>query len=237
MIEINLVPDVKQELIRAQRARNTVISMAIIAAIGFAAAVVLLSLYVFGGQALQNVLIQDGIDKKTKELQSQTDLDKALTVQTQLEKVSALHQDVNMNSRLFDLLTTIISKDATVSEMSLDTEESTITIEGETSSYNNLDALKKTILATTFSYKNEGSNDTQTVPLATVVSDGERAMNRDSSGKRVLSFSISFEYPSELLSRESKDGRLVAPSASNATDSKLNIPASIFSEPSSGGDQ
>jgi hypothetical protein len=43
MIEINLVPDVKQELLNAQRVRNGVISIAIVTGIGSLAAVAILA--------------------------------------------------------------------------------------------------------------------------------------------------------------------------------------------------
>lgn len=135
-----------------------------------------------------------------------------------------------MNSRLFDVLATVIPKHTTVSDISLDAEGKTITIQGETAGYNELDALKKTILATTFEFRQDGNSDIQTVPLAEQIEDGDRSYGQDADGKRVLRFSISFTYPDELFSRSSVNGQVVAPSARNATDSKLNIPSSIFTD-------
>ena len=237
MIEINLVPDVKQELIRAQRVRTTVISIAILAAIGFAAAVVLLSIYVFGAQALRSGLADNSIDSESKKLQNVQDLGKALSLQNQLTQISSIHGKTTMNSRLFDVLATVIPSGTTVSSIALDSDETTITIQGETGGYNDLDALKKTILATKFEYQKDGDNEVQSVPLATQIDDGDRSYGQDSDGKRVLRFSISFTYPDELFSRDSLHGQVVAPSAKNATDSKLDIPSSIFTSGSEGGDK
>lgn len=47
MIEINLIPDVKQELLKAQRTRSMVVSIAIISSIAAASVVVLLLVYIF----------------------------------------------------------------------------------------------------------------------------------------------------------------------------------------------
>ena len=51
MIEINLVPDVKQELIRAQRVRTGVISMSILVGLAALGIVALLLIWVFAIQA------------------------------------------------------------------------------------------------------------------------------------------------------------------------------------------
>lgn len=228
MIEINLVPDVKQELLRAQRVRTTVISIAILAAIGFAAAVVLLSLYVFGAQTLRSALADGSIKDESKKLQDVQDLGKALSLQNQLSSITSIREKTTMDSRLFDVLTTVIPESTTISDISLDAEEKTITLQGETGGYNDLDALKKTILATKFEFREDGDSDIKSVPLATQIGDGDRSYGQDADGKRVLRFSISFAYPEELFSRSSLNGQVVAPTARNATDSKLSIPSSIF---------
>lgn len=70
MIEINLIPDVKRELLRAQRARTTVISAAIVISIVAGAVVAALALYVYGVQTVRGVLldnqIKDGAAKLSK---------------------------------------------------------------------------------------------------------------------------------------------------------------------------
>ena len=52
MIQINLVPDVKQEMLRAQRMRNFTISMAIVVGLVAAGVVVILGL-VYGAQVVE----------------------------------------------------------------------------------------------------------------------------------------------------------------------------------------
>ena len=87
MIEINLIPDVKQELLRAQAQRNIVISASIVLAIAAGAVVVLVALYVFGGQKLLMDNANKKIDKEYATLSSVEDLDRLLTIQNQLKKV------------------------------------------------------------------------------------------------------------------------------------------------------
>lgn len=239
MIEINLVPDVKQELIHAQRVRTTVISISIIAAIIFAGLVVLLSLYVFGAQAIRGALLDNSISSESKKLSNVKDLGKALTIQQQMSQISSIHSNTTVDSRLFDILTTTIPSDTTVSTFRLDSDTNTLTINGETSgsnAYNNLDVLKKTLLATKFEYENKDDRGKKlTVPLTKQISDGDRSYTQDSEGNRVLRFSISFEYAEELFSRNSVNGTIVAPTHTNATDSKLDVPSSLFTPSGSTG--
>lgn len=239
MIEINLVPDVKQELIRANRVRSSVISLSIVIAIAAAAAVVVLSLYVFGAQTLRSNLLDGSIDSEYKKLKDVKDLNNALTIQQQVGAISSIHDSTTVDSRLFDVLTTVIPKGTTVSNFSLDSDAKTITIEGVASGYNDLDVLKKTILATKFVYQNKDDDATaqsESVALATQVDDGDRSLGQDDDGRQILRFSISFAYPDDLFSRTAINGRIVAPSKTNATDSRLSTPASLFTSTSGGND-
>lgn len=236
MIEINLVPDVKQEFIKAQRVRNAIISIAIIVCLACVGALVLVSLYVFGAQAWGNKTTDDNIAAGIKKLQEVQDLDKALTVQNQLKNISEIHSETQLDARLFDMLATVTptgDNEVSISKFMLDTDEGTITIEGNSKSgYTALDAFKKTILATNFVYSNE-DGEKQEVPLTTEIADGDRSYGEDENGEKSLQFTFAFEYPEELLSRDSLNAEIVGPDRTNATDSALEIPKSIFSN--SGG--
>lgn len=231
MIEINLIPDVKQEFIRAQRLRTMVVSFSILACLIAAGAVVVLSLYVFGAQGLRSTLLDNSIDSEAKKLASVEDLPNALTVQKQLETLPMQNDDKHVTSRLFDVLSTVVptGKNAVqVRSASVDTENSTITLEGEAKSgYVALDAFKKTIQATDFSYREDGDNTLQSVPLATQVADGERSYG-ETSGQKVLRFTLSFTYEDALFARTSIDGTVIAPDRQNATDSAVSVPESLF---------
>lgn len=240
MIQVNLLPDVKQELITAQRQRNTVVSIAVIAAIAGVAAVVLLAVYVFGVQTVRGSFADNSITSESKKLKEVKDLDKSLTVQHQLESIKNIHNETPVNSRLFDVLTTITpttgENAVSISNFTVNTEDKTITIEGQAArGFVALEAFKKTILATKFEYNTADDTNRQSVVLTEQVSDGSRSYGEDSGGKQVLRFSISFVYPDELLSRASLNGRVIAPQQSNVTDSRLDIPDSLFTAPAGRG--
>jgi hypothetical protein len=174
MIQINLIPDVKQELLRAQAQRNVVISASIILTIAAAAIVVLVASYVYGAQGLMMDGANKTIDKEYQKLSQVEDLDRLLTVQNQLTKVSELNANKNVASRLYGMLNVIVPTDSghavTISSLTVDpassstteggdsagatTQGAKITIEGQTTgSYASLEVFEKTIAAAVIEYK------------------------------------------------------------------------------------
>lgn len=232
MIEINLVPDVKQELINAQRVRASVISMAIIVGIAAVGIVVVLAIWVFAIQAARGLIHDNTIKSESDRLSKVEDISNTLTIQNQLSKLSSMHDNKSIDSRLFDILTTInpsAPNNVSINNISLDSSTKTITLEAQAiNGYPALDVFKKTINATTFVFTQDGEQ--RTVNLASDMSDSERSYGEDATGAKVLRFTLSFSYPAELFSNSSKSATIVAPERTNATDSFLGVPQSLFIE-------
>lgn len=232
MIEINLVPDVKQELIRARMARSAVISGAIIAIIAAAGLVVVLSIYVFGVQTVRGAVADTAIKNGSDKLAAVSDLSKILTIQNQLTKMSALNDAKNVDSRVFDLLQAIIPpapNQVQVSSLVVDATAGTITFEGQTPSYPSLEAFKKTIGVANVRFKDANAKQTDVV-LASNLSISNVSYGQDASGAKVLRFTVSFTYAPELFSPGTIDPTIVLINGGNVTDSYLGIPKSIFAD-------
>src|SRR6476620_5874995 len=134
MIEVNLIPDVKQELISARRTRSMVVSISIIAMSISGGGVVLLSLYVFPGQGLRGKLADDSITNEYAELQKTKDLANMLTIQNQLTKISETHANKLVTSRLFDVLSVIVPaapNNVSLTSTDMNSEEGLLTISGQ----------------------------------------------------------------------------------------------------------
>lgn len=233
MIEINLVPDVKQQLIQAQRVRNTVVSATIVIGIISVGVVALLAFYLFGVQTVRSALADNRIKEAITELQQIDDLSNTLTIQNQLSKLSVMHDSKNIDSRFFAILTAInppSPNDVVVSSAKLDADTKTVTIDGQAANgYEAAELFKKTILSTKMTYKDsEGAQ--QSVSLTTDVSTSDISYGEDASGKKVLRFTMSFIYPDELFARSSSSAVIERPGRQNVTDSYLRIPQSLFSE-------
>lgn len=234
MIEINLIPDVKLELIKAQRVRTAVISFSVIASIIMVGLVVLLSVYVFGGQALRSSLADDEIEKKGQELMQVDDLSEVLTLQNQLKVISDLQVEKKMNSRVFDMLAAVIPptpNQARISQLSINSEMSTIRLEGQTAAFDSMEIFKKTIDAAVIEYREEGAEEDTQVKLATDISTTDTSLGEDSDGNRTFRFTLTFVYPDELFSSaiDKLNFKLIVDG--NVTDSYLGIPKTIFTQP------
>lgn len=234
MIEINLIPDVKQELIKAQRVRSMVISGSIFASIVAIGAVVLLAMYVFGGQAWRNSIADGDIKKKGEELAKVEDLSKILTLQNQLKLISDLNGGKKIDSRIFDMLAAVIPpspNQARISQLSIDTESSTIRLEGQTRAFDSMEVFKKTIAAAVIVYREEGAEEDTQIPLASDISTTDTSFGEDSEGNRTFRFTLTFTYPEELFSPAIKNVGFKLIVNGNVTDSYLGIPKTIFTQP------
>jgi hypothetical protein len=235
MIEINLVPDVKQELIKAQRVRASVVSIAILVGMVSIGIVVVLAIWVFAIQTARGVLSDNTIKNESQKLSKVEDISNTLTIQNQLSKLADMHDNKSIDSRIFDILTTINPSDpntVAITNLSLDSSGKTIKIEAQAvNGYPALDVFKKTINATTFQFTQDGQK--QSVPLASGMSDSDRSYGEDASGAKVLRFTLTFTYPDQLFSRTAQDATIVAPEHANATDSFLGVPQSLFTQKAS----
>lgn len=230
MIEINLIPDVKQEYIKAKRVRTLVVTGAVVVGIASIAIVVLMAVYLFGIQALRSTLADNAITEKSNKLKEVPDLANMLTVQNQLAHITTLHDEKSMDSRLFELLTAINPakpNQVTYTSVKVDSENKLIHMDGQAANgFVAADVLKKTILATTLSYGQD--NETKTESLTKNVSISNMSYGEDATGAKVLRFSIDFEYSEALFARSSTDAIVDRPNRQNATDSFKHLPESLF---------
>lgn len=231
MIEINLVPDVKQELLRAQSMRAAVISGAILTSIIAGAVVVLLALYVYGVQTVRSGIVSDEIKTQYKTLSEVKDLSKVLTIQNQLATMSELNANKKIDSRIFSVVSAVVPpapNEVQISQIDINSADSIISFEGQTRAYDSMEVFKKTVDSAIVVYKEDGEE--RTVKLATTLDTSEISYGENASGEKVLMFTISFEYPVELFSPSVKDVTIKLSVDGNVTDSYLGIPRSIFAE-------
>jgi len=235
MIEINLIPDVKRELLQAQRMRATVISVSIITSIAAAGVVVALLLYIYGVQNVRGFVLDNSIKDGNTELEKTEDLSKMLTIQNQLAKITEFNSQKVMSSRVFDTLSAVIPpapNDVKVSLVSIDSTLGNIRIEGQTRGYDSMEVFKKTLDSGVIEYTDPNPVDggVKTDKLASAISIGEASYGEDSTGGRVLRFTLTFKYSDKLFSPDVPDITYKLRVDGNVTDSYLGIPKSIFTE-------
>lgn len=238
MIQINLIPDIKQELLRAQRTRRTAISISIFIGLAAAGLVVILAV-LLGVQLVHQNITKANITKEYNTLKNVDSIEDVLTIQNQLKTLQSYQDTRTMDSRIFDVLTAInpvSPNNVSFSSVKLDPTEDTITIEGSAANgYAATETLRKTILNTKVE---SGSGDSlESTDLTSDVTIGETSYGEAADGTRVLSFTISFTYPKGLFDNSLKNIKIVTPTAkSDVTDSKTRVPESLFTQRASSSD-
>lgn len=234
MIEINLIPDVKRELLRTRMLRNMIVSLSVLIGIVSIAAVVIGGL-ILGGQLAFEAKQDGDIKQKHAELMREADLNKTVTLQSQLDQIETMHADKKMHSRLFEVIQAVnpaTPNNVQLSLVRLDPENKTVRIEGSAvNGYAALEVLKKTITNTRVRSQAKDAEQDQGVILAQDMTDGETSFGENAEGKKVLRFSFQFTYPDELFARTKEGVSIVTPAGRvDVTDSRVGVPESLFAK-------
>ena len=149
MVEINLLPDIKRELLKAQRIRNVVIFGSIVIGGVMLTSVVLL----FGATQAQQLLMglnTSNISNKFSNMQKIQDGDTAATLRNQLNAIQKIRNASPDTSRLIGTIMPAIQttgENAVLfSAVNYDPETRVVSIEGQTNNgFPALEAFIKTI--------------------------------------------------------------------------------------------
>ncbi len=242
LVQVNLVPDVKQELINAQRLRNRVITISVLVGIIAVAITVVLASITFGAQQIVLSSQEKNIDKGFEEFKNKPGVDQVLTLQNQLSKINSLHDSKPITSRVFNLIVTMLSgetKDIKISKIQLNSDTGEIFLEAHSvEGFSAVEKLQKTILETYIQYQDGDNPDMIKEHLTDKVNITEDSVYGDNLEKqKVLMFKLNFALNQNFLNNNITNLKIVSVGRKNATDSFLAIPENIFEKQASQNDQ
>lgn len=152
MIQFNLLPDVKLAFIRAQRIKRLVIFVSVLLTIAALLIFIVLFSYV---DIIQKKHLSDlNANIKTNQHQllgsTNTNLNKILTIQNQLDALPALDQQKPVTTRLFDDMTKVTPAKASLSQITIDFTKYTMDIQGNADSLTTVNKFVDTLKFTTY---------------------------------------------------------------------------------------
>lgn len=205
MIQFNLLPDVKLDYVRAQRAKHTVISAALIAvgASFLVFALLFVTVNVVQSKTIKNLTAD--IKEINGEIEETTDLDKILTIQSQLGQLTKLHAGKPAASRTYTYIAQLVPPNVSLTQFEADYVNHTINFQGQTAGLENVNKLIDTLKFTTYSTtKSQGKQAFSDV-----------AMSSFARNPRFATFTVMASYDPVIFD--------------NADEVTLNIPSRISS--------
>lgn len=130
MLQFNLLPDVKKEYIKARRQKHLILTVSAVSAASAILLVGLLFSYVQFSQKGHIGDLTDDIKSELNGIRSIEDLDKILTIQSQLESLPQLHQDKPETSRLFSYLSQLTPSNVKIRSVTMNLTDNVMTLEG-----------------------------------------------------------------------------------------------------------
>lgn len=156
MIQFNLLPAVKLEYIKTMRTKRLVTSIAVIASLSAVAIMTLLYINVNVVQKQHISNLTKDIDQKVNELEEIKDIDKVLTVQNQLETLTALHEKKPATERVLPYLSKVTPQSATIAKTTVDFPLNTISISGTADSLVTVNKFVDTLKFTNYKVGDDG---------------------------------------------------------------------------------
>ncbi len=197
--EINLVPDIKDEMIRTLKLRNFIFFLCIVVAAASAGLTFLVSL-VMGGQQIALTSKQNTLENLSSKINSYSDLNDFLTIKDQLGSLSNIASNKQVLSRTFNILSAILPTGAdtiTISELNvnLSGEKPTFSFDAQANAgkepfidYSVLESFKKSMEYMRYDYGKYVDKNGSTIPAYCMIETGSdgKIFNDDSKGLYAL---------------------------------------------------
>ncbi len=196
MIQVNLLPDIKAEFLKAQRTKRLVTVFAFIVSVVFLAILIMMFLFVNVAQKKHGNDLTNDISALEKDYSGIQDLDKIITVQKQLSSLSNLHLQKPLISRVITYLGVITPEKVGFSSFNVDFETSVIIVSGVTDSVPGVNKFVDTV-KNAF-YIVEGDDRNNIPAFSNVILDSINS-NTDNTH-----FDLSFEFDSEIFNNHDK---------------------------------
>lgn len=133
MFEINLVPDVKAEMLKTQKMRNLVVAISIVI-VAVAGGVIAILGGIKGGQDITMSSQDRRLENMSKKLSDFDDLDELIAIQNQLNGLETIAEKKVLLSRIFSIVKVLMPTNGdsiTLSEMNVDVENSTLKFDAQ----------------------------------------------------------------------------------------------------------
>lgn len=221
MIELNLLPDVKQELVKAGRVERIIIISSLLAS----AAAIALVITLFSLSQIQKKHINDlnkDIEVKTTQLQKDSQLKKILTVQNQLNSLTTLHSSKPAASRLFNYLIQTTPSDVSITNFTVDFNLHKITLTGIAPTLSSVNKYVDTLKFTQYKLDKAKNNSNKKAFSGIVLTSYSVISDQG------VSYTVAFQYDPVIFDIN-QNVKFIVPNQTT-TRSSTEQPTAVFKE-------
>ena len=162
MVQLNLLPDVKLQYIKAKRNKRFVMLLsALVVAVSVGLFVIMFG-FVFGVQKHRSDSLEKDIKNGISTIQKTPEIDKILTVQNQLQVINAKHEEKPATARILPYIAQTLPAGAKLTSLNADFTTGIINLSGTTSDINSSNKLVDTLKFAEYRTKKDNPNDEQT---------------------------------------------------------------------------
>lgn len=220
MVQLNLLPDIKQEFVKARRMKRLVMSISVLLAAISLIIFVTLILIVNVAQKTDIKNIDKDIKKFTAQLKGTSNLDQILTVQNQLNSLPALNASKPATSRLFGYVKQLTPNNVNITSLDIDYNLYTVTLNGTADSADTINTFVDTLKFTTYNAITNNTSKSSAKAFSSVV------LTSFSRNKTQATYSISFAFD-PLIFDNTNTTTLTVPNIIS-TRSEVNQPKALF---------
>jgi len=230
MIQLNLLPDIKLDYIKAERTRRLLLTVSVLVT---AAAVTILVLLLLVDLAQKKHLhdLNKDITSESQTLKQKPDISKILTIQNQLESLTSLHATKPEAALLFNnYLDHITPIKVAINNLQIDFTADAMTITGTADSLSTVNQYVDTLKFTTYTTADDPNSSQNAFSDVVLTSFGIDS----GTGASGASYTINLSYAAPIFDI-TKNATLSVPSKVT-TRSELEQPGDLFqAAPSTAG--
>jgi Tfp pilus assembly protein PilN len=224
MLELNLIPDVKLQLIKARKLKHLIIVLSTVLSAVSVGLTIFMFVYVKFIQVVEINNLDKNINAYSTSINKNTNLNKVLTIQNQLNALPTIESQTPTTSRIFNYLSELVPVNITISDIKVDLNQNTMDITGGADSLSTVNQFIDTLKYTNYEYASQPSKSAFSSIILS--SFGYGTSNGGSGNTTPAQFDITFNFdPTIFNPRDSI--KLVVPKLTT-TRSVLNQPINLF---------
>lgn len=224
MIQVNLLPDVKLEYIKAKQTKRTVVLSSLLISGTAVGILILLFLLVNVVQKKHLSDLNKDIATYTDQLKNTPDIDKILTIQNQLKSLPGLHDKKVVATRLFKYLEQVTPNKASIAKLDADFSSNKMTFTGSADSITTVNKFADTLKFTTYKKADGSTGKAFTSVVLT-------SFNHDSASETSYQLDVEFD---PVIFDSASEVTLVVPKIIS-TRSETEKPTDLFQQSGQGG--